>query len=120
MTTKKFSVFSSDGVSVYTVVIERNGNDLFVACDCKAGSLGEWCRHKGRLLNGDEAILAVKDDLTEVLEWVRISPVQAAISHIQDLENQQREADALLRKTKKHLMAARKAAAYLINPNGNK
>lgn len=70
MTTKEFSVYSSDGVSVYTVVVEWNGKDLSVACDCKAGSLGDWCRHKSGLLNGEEAILATKDNLTDVLQWV--------------------------------------------------
>ena len=98
MTIEEFSVYSSDGVSVYTVVVEWNGKELSVACDCKAGSLGDWCRHKSGLLNGEEAILATKDNVTDVLQWVKASPVYAAMSNIHMAENQQKEAEALLKK----------------------
>lgn len=119
MTTKNFSVFSSDGVSAYTVFVEWNGKDLFVACDCRAGSSGDWCRHKSGLLNGEEGILAVKDNLTDVLKWVGASPVHAAILRIQYAENQQREAEVSLKKAKNNVLAAKKTAANLINQNRN-
>lgn len=120
MTTKVLNVCSSSGGAAYTVVIEWDGKDLSVACNCKAGLLGDWCRHKSGLLNGDEAILAVKDDLTDLRQWVRASPVHAAISRIRDAENQQSEAEASLKKAKTNVLAAKKAAANLINKNRNK
>jgi len=120
MTTKEFGVYSSDGVSAYTVVVEWNGKDLSVTCDCKAGSLGDWCRHKSGLLNGEEAILATKDNLTDVLQWVKASPVCAAMSDIHVAENQQREAEALLKKAKAKVQAAKQAAATLVNPRVKK
>ena len=120
MTTKEFSVYSSDGVSAYTVVVEWNGEDLSVACNCKAGSLGDWCRHKSGLLNGEEGNLATKDDLTDVLQWVNASPVCAAISDIHIAENQQRESETLLKRAKAKVQAAKQAAANLVNPRVKK
>jgi len=120
MTTKEFSVYSSDGVSAYTVVVEWNGKDLSVACNCKAGSLGDWCRHKSGLLNGEEANLATKDNLTDVLQWVKASPVYAGMSDIHVAENQQREAEALLKKAKAKVQAAKQAVANLVNPRVKK
>ncbi|TXH15825.1 MAG: hypothetical protein E6R00_06890 [Gammaproteobacteria bacterium] len=116
MTTKEFSVSSSDGSSAYTVVVKWNGHELFVACDCKAGSIGDWCRHKNGLLNGEEAILAVKDNLTDVLQWVNASPVHAAMSDIHIAESQQKDAEVLLKKAKSKVQAAKRAAANLVNP----
>lgn len=116
MTTKEFSVCSSDGLSAYLVVVKWNGNELSVACDCKAGSLGDWCRHKNDLLNGEEAILAVKDNLTDVLQWVKASPVYAAMSDIHIAESQQKDAEVLLKKAKSKVQAAKRAAANLVNP----
>lgn len=116
MATKVFSVYRSDGESAYTVVVEWNGKDLSVACDCKTGSLGDWCRHKCGLLNGEEAILATKDNLTDVLQWVKASPVYTAMSEIHVAENQQKEAGALLKKAKAKVQAAKGAVANLVNP----
>ncbi len=115
MTTREFSVYSSDGESTYTVVVEWNGKDVFVACDCKAGSLGDWCRHKSGLLNGEDAMLATKDNLTDVLQWVKASPVYAAMSEIHVAENQQKEAEALLKKAKTKVQAAKRAVANLVS-----
>jgi hypothetical protein len=120
MTAKEFSVYSSDGVSAYTVIVEWNGKDLSVACGCKAGLLGDWCRHKSSLLNGDETILATKDNLTDVLQWIKASPVYAAMSDIHVAENQQREVEALLKKAKGKVQAAKQVAANLVNPRVKK
>jgi hypothetical protein len=116
MTIKEFSVHSSDGVSAYTVLVEWNEKDLSVACNCRVGSLGDWCRHKSGLLSGEEGNLATKDDLTNVLQWVKASPVYAAMSDIRIAENQQRESEALLKKAKGKVQAAKQAAANLVNP----
>lgn len=120
MTTNEFSVYSSDGMSAYTVVVKWNGNELSVACDCKAGSIGDWCRHKNGLLNGEESILAAKENLTDVLQWVKASPVYAAMSDIQIAESQQKEAEVLLKKAKSKVQAAKRAAANLVNPRVKK
>lgn len=120
MTTKEFSVYSSDGAATYTVVFEWNGKDLNVVCDCKAGTMGDWCRHKNGLLNGDEAILVAKENLTDVLQWVKASPVHVAMSDIQAAEIQQKEAEASLKKAKARVQAAKRAAAGLVSSHRNK
>jgi hypothetical protein len=120
MTAKAFSVYSSDGASTYSVVVEWNGKDLSVACNCKAGSMGDWCRHKSGILNGEEAILAAKDDLTDVLQWVKASPINAAMSGIQAAEIQQKEAEAALKKAKAKVQAAKRVTADLVSSHGEK
>ena len=120
MTTREFSVYSSDGVSAYTVVVEWDGKDLSVACDCKAGLLDDWCRHKNGLLNGEDTILATKDNLTDVLQWVKESPVYAAMSEIHVADNQQKEAEVLVKKARAKVQAAKRAAANLVSPRVKK
>ncbi len=114
MTTKTFSVYSSDGAATYTISVEWNDKDLTVACNCKAGLLGDWCRHKNSLLNGDTAILVVKEDLTDVLKWVRSSPVHAVMSDIQAAEMQQKEAEMSLKSAKAKVQAVKRVAAVLV------
>jgi hypothetical protein len=120
MPTKVLSVHSSDGVATYTVIVKWDGKDLSVGCDCKAGSLGDWCRHKSGILNGEDAILAAKEDLTDVLQWVKASPVHTAMSNIQSAEIQQKEAEVEFKKAKAKVQAAKRAAADLLSLHGKK
>jgi hypothetical protein len=81
-------VKSSSDDGTYDVTFQNKDSALVVSCSCKAGIYGNLCRHKIRLLNGDESILHNQDDapaLREILELVRQSP------HIKLLE----EYDAL-------------------------
>lgn len=119
MPTKKFRALNSEGVSAYTVIVEWNGKDLYVACDCKAGSLGDWCRHKSGVLNGEESILADGDTLTDVLTWVSLSSVSTAIARIREAENQRSDAEASLKKAKANVLAAKKVVMNLINQHRN-
>lgn len=114
MTTKAYSVYSSDRLATYTVVVEWNGSDLKVSCDCKAGSLGDWCRHKSSLLKGDETVLTTNDDLTEVLQWVKSSPIHGAITDIEAAEVVQKEAESTLKIAKAKVQAAKRVAASLL------
>jgi hypothetical protein len=113
MTTKEFSVLSSDGVSAYTVTFEWNGKDLSVACNCKAGLIGDWCRHKSGLLNGDES---KNSNWTEVENWINASPVCSVLTEIREAENQLKEVERLLKKAKVKVQEAKRTAADMVNP----
>ena len=116
MTTKEFGARSSDGVSTYAVIVEWDGSALHVTCDCRAGELGGWCRHKDGLLKGDNKILVVDDDLTEILQWVKASPIHSAMSDIDAAAAQQKEAEAVLKKAKERVAALRRVLADLVSP----
>jgi hypothetical protein len=63
---------SSSG-GAYDVTFQKKGGLLVVFCSCKAGIYGNLCKHRTRLLNGDESMLYNRDDasaLREVREWV--------------------------------------------------
>lgn len=100
---KEFHVLSSDGTSSYRVIFAYDGNNLRVKCDCKAGSMGQACRHKESLLFGDDSVLVEKEDLSGVLSWVLASPVQQAISNLREAEIRAKAAHAVEKSAKKIL-----------------
>jgi Cft2 family RNA processing exonuclease len=70
-----FKVKSSSG-GTYDVTFQNKDSILVVFCSCKAGTYGNLCKHKTRLLNGDESILYNQADvpaLREILELIRQS-----------------------------------------------
>lgn len=109
MMRKEFRVASSNGMSSYAVVFIRNGDQLYVTCDCKAGALGQACRHKEGLINGDRGLLRVDEDMSEVLKWVQESQVGRAAERLRDAEAGIKIAQTAVKSAKKEL-------ADLVNP----
>ena len=109
---REIQVASSDGASSYLVVFEWNGKDLSVTCNCRAGYLGQACRHKEGLLLGNRLLLPNPKDesiLVEILRWVDESPVRNALSNICKAEAELQTAQAAAK-------AAKKALVVLLNP----
>jgi hypothetical protein len=97
---------SSDGTSSYSVEFNLDGNRLEVFCDCRAGVLGQHCRHKEGLIRGDRALLLDSSDgavLDEVVNWVRRSPVGTASTQLRDAEEKLKAAQVAVRAAKKSL-----------------
>jgi len=72
MTVIILSAKSSSGDS-YDVTFVKKNETLSVSCDCQAGVYGKLCKHKLRLLLGDESMLYDPDqvcDLTIIRQWV--------------------------------------------------
>ena len=81
---------SSSG-GAYNVTFQNKGGLLIVFCPCKAGIYGNLCKHKTRLLNGDESILYNQDDapaLREVREWVSQSSYANFLAEYDSLKKQ--------------------------------
>ena len=81
---------SSSG-GTYDVTFRREGGLLFVSCPCKASIYGNLCKHKIRLLNGDESILYDQGDapaLREVREWVSQSSYSNLLAEYDSLKKQ--------------------------------
>jgi hypothetical protein len=81
---------SSSG-GFYDVSFRREGGLLFVSCTCKASIYGNLCKHKIRLLNGDDSILYERNDapaLREVHEWLSQSTYSKLLADYDFLKKQ--------------------------------
>lgn len=106
---KELRVASSDGLSSYAVVFAWDGSNLSVTCDCKAGSLGQGCRHKEGLINGDRSLLLGDEDIGDILGWIETSAVGRAALRL-------REAEVAVKSAQAEVKSAKKALADLVNP----
>lgn len=100
---------SSDGTSSYSVEFNWDGNRLEVICDCRAGMLGQHCRHKDGLMRGDHSLLldsSVGPVLDEVVSWVRLSPVGTASTQLRGAEEKLKAAQVAVKAAKKSLEKA--------------
>lgn len=97
---------SSDGTSSYLVEFKWDERRLEVLCDCRAGVLGQHCRHKEGLIRGDRSLLWDSSDdpvLNEVVSWVRLSPVGTASTQLRDAEATHKAAQVAVKVAKKSL-----------------
>ena len=78
------------GSEPYRVVIWKVGNNLSAYCSCPAGSNGQSCKHRLRLLSGnpDGAIDVSKDQLASIVSWVVGSDVELALQELVKAEDQ--------------------------------
>jgi hypothetical protein len=82
---------SSSGRSSYKVWFTWKENTLSVFCGCKAGELGKFCKHKWRLLSGDEEMLYDDTEaslLAKVNKWVALSAFSELYDRVNTLERQ--------------------------------
>lgn len=85
-----FYVRSSDGEGTYLVEFLFESDVLKIRCNCKAGALGQNCKHKDCLIDGRTDILASRNEdasLATALGWVANSAVAEARRRIRDLEH---------------------------------
>jgi hypothetical protein len=78
---------SSDGF--YNVDFHHENDKLKVFCNCTAGSLGRFCKHKWQLMSGDAQMLssdAQIDELNQVLSWVDDSDFKKLYNRVNELE----------------------------------
>jgi hypothetical protein len=96
---------SSSG-GAYDVIFQNKGGLLVVFCSCKAGIYGNLCKHKTRLLNGDESMLYNRDDasaLREVREWVTRSPYANLLTEYDSRKKQIEDAKRKERALRHHI-----------------
>lgn len=53
----KFEVLSSDGSTVYAVMVGESGGKVQTSCTCRAGELGKLCKHQIGMLSGKTDLL---------------------------------------------------------------
>jgi len=100
---------SSDGTSSYLVEFNWDGRSLEVLCDCRAGILGQHCRHKEGLIRGDQSLLSDSLDgpaLGEIVGWVKLSEVGTASIQLRNAEQRLKAAQVDVKAAKKSLERA--------------
>lgn len=97
---------SSSGNHSYQVDFHLHNDKLLVFCDCPAGNLGKFCKHKWELLSGNKSMLFdVSEDekLNKVLTWVEKSDFKNLYSKVDELENQLELIKKEIKKEKKNV-----------------
>lgn len=92
----------------YEVKLRKDGNNLTAICSCPAGRLGQYCKHRFQILEG-EAMGIVSDNQSEVSlvkEWLRGTDVEAALQDVRDSEKAAEMAKKYLSDAKRKLAVA--------------
>lgn len=108
---KEFEVRSSDGSTTYIVEFSLESSKLHVYCNCPAGVLRKWCKHKVRLISGDvSGILSssAAADFDEAQNWVRNSEFPRLLVEMKLAEDEMQAAKAKMDNVKKMLEKAAK------------
>jgi hypothetical protein len=100
-----FSVQGSEP-EPYSVEFRRAGANLSAYCTCAAGSVGQYCKHRFRILGGElEGVVAgTPEDVKRVASWLPGTDVAVAMAELA-------EAEARYEQAKKDVSALKKKAA---------
>jgi len=105
--TREFLVQGSEPLP-YRVIFKRNGKNLKAACTCRAGAMGQLCKHRLSILNGDRnsVVSDNTDQISEVVSWLGESNVAEIISELVSLEVEKKLIENKIKKTKKLIAEA--------------
>ena len=90
----------------YQVEFRKNGPNLSAYCTCPAGTVGQLCKHRLRILQGnlDGIVGDRSEDVKKVVSWLAGTDVAAAIHELI-------QAEELLEQTKKRVSTLKKNLA---------
>ena len=83
-------VYGSEG-DIYEVAFTILSGKALASCTCKAGSNGQFCKHRLALLAGDMDRLVDKSkasDVKDVLGWPEFSTILDQVSRLHEIEAQ--------------------------------
>lgn len=103
----EFMVQGSE-VEPYRVTLERSGSNLNAYCTCAAGSNGQYCKHRFRILSGNPEGLIDPDSgmLCTAVDWLSGTDVEEALCELAKAEDRFESAKKELSKAKKLLAQA--------------
>jgi hypothetical protein len=72
----------------YTVLFLKNGPNLTARCTCPAGAVGQYCKHRIRILEGsDEGIVSGNENaVNKVVSWLPGTAVEKALGDVRASE----------------------------------
>lgn len=101
-----FHVQGSDP-NPYTVEVQRTRNGhLTVTCTCKAGQYGTLCKHRVRLLSGENTGIASRSqrrNIAKVRDWLHNSNLEEPLLDVFQAEEDLLEAQENQRKARRRL-----------------
>lgn len=105
----KFEVTGSSGDIYYVDFAKGEGNALSAYCNCRAGEIGDPCKHRLDILKGSTANVASDNipDVSTVAEWYKGSDIQTSI---QDQQAENEKADIIISKAKAEAKEIKKNA----------
>jgi NAD-dependent DNA ligase len=92
----------------YRVVVRKNGNDLNASCTCPAGLNGQACKHRLRILSGNDECVVGGDvgHIADVVDWVSGTDVERYLRELIKAEDDYETAKQHLSKAKKNFAAS--------------
>lgn len=105
MNTQSTIIVSGDSGTEYTLTIGHHKKGYFFRCSCTAGQNAQLCKHRLRLLLGDEGGIHISDaEAMDLLEKLRFSPeILDILDQKQKIEREQEKLKKNLAKIKKQM-----------------
>ncbi len=87
METTQFKVQGS-AAEPYTTTFKRDGINLIAHCTCPAGEVGQYCKHRLRILSGetDGIVSGNEKDVVIVQSWLKGTDVEAALNGLTEAQ----------------------------------
>ena len=86
-----FAIVSKSSGETYMLAATKTSTGLRFSCSCRAGEMGQSCKHRLSILAGD--VSAVPADAhgnaAKLVEWMKGSELEAALRSLADLESAQ-------------------------------
>lgn len=94
----------------YDVVIKLDGTNLTASCNCKAGEVGQYCKHRISVLSGDfsNIIDGKTEELESIVNQVKNTDVGKALAEVEAIELEIKNLQSKLKRQKKVLAKAMK------------
>lgn len=101
----------------YTVIFSQIDGGLSASCSCPAGEMGQHCKHRISILNGDtnEVINSNPADVETIKSWLSGSPLETALHAVLAADKTLESAKKELQRAKKQLGKAMAGAPNLGN-----
>lgn len=89
----------------YRVVFKKVGANLTATCTCPAGEVGQYCKHRIRIIMGDPTGIVSENNtaVSDIQNWVRGTDVEKALFDLNEAEQQFEEAKKRVSQIKKRL-----------------
>ena len=74
--------------SPYSVSFTKTINSFTAACSCPAGKVGQYCKHRLKILNGNtEGIVSEnKNEISTITSWLKGTEIEKALKDFQEME----------------------------------
>lgn len=89
----------------YEVTFDKSDNTLTARCTCPAGEVGQYCKHRLRILRGDSTgiVSPNQKDVGVVKSWLSGTELESALNEFDSAEKEQEKAKKRLDLAKKKL-----------------